>query len=78
MMEPEPTFKSSPRSQASSGVGGNSTCGAEGPTAEETAAIVTVLALLQTDATPEAEPPGMSAWARAGRREAARPWTKQE
>jgi hypothetical protein len=48
------------------------------PTEEETAAIMAVVTLLQADEPQEARAPRMSAWAQAGRREAVRPWTRQE
>jgi hypothetical protein len=53
-------------------------CGTELPTAEETAAIVAVLSLMQEEPPQAAESVRTSPWARAGRREAVRPWTKPE
>jgi hypothetical protein len=47
------------------------------PSMEETAAIIAVLSLMQTEAPADQEAPRASAWARAGRREAVRPWTRQ-
>ena len=48
------------------------------PSAEEAAAIVAVLSLMQAEPHPGTEAPSASAWARAGRREAIRPWARQE
>lgn len=47
------------------------------PLAEEAAAIVAVLTLLQAEAPPGTAAPRVSAWAQAGRREALRPWKRQ-
>lgn len=65
------------RSDAKSGVGGSIPHSPVGTALEETAAMVAVLALMQTETSLDTEPPSMSAWARAGRREAVRPWKKQ-
>lgn len=51
--------------------------GTAAPTAEETAAIVAVLALVQAEEPKVEDSPRPSSWARAGRRDAVRPWTKQ-
>ena len=50
----------------------------DAPTDEETAAIIAVLSLMQVEAPTEPSASQTSAWARAGKREAVRPWTGKE
>jgi hypothetical protein len=52
-------------------------CSPEPPTEEEVAAIMAVLMLIQAESAPVPEAPRVSAWARAGKREAVQSWTKQ-
>ncbi len=78
MADLEPGSDPSPILLSKTGVRREAACTAEGPTLEETAAIAAVLALMQAEAPPEVDPPRASAWARAGRREAVRPWPEQE
>jgi hypothetical protein len=49
-----------------------------GPSGEAAAAIIAVLSLMQAETPSGTEVPRASAWARAGRQEAVRPWTRQE
>ncbi len=78
MTEQESISHSSHVRHAKSGLGGSDANSSEGTSLAETAAMVAVLALMPVEASVGAEPPRMSAWARAGRREAVRPWKKQE
>jgi hypothetical protein len=78
MAEQEPANASAPVSPTRSQAGKRSAHDTKGATPEVAAAIVAVVALTQAEALPEAEPPRASAWARAGRREAVRAWTKPE
>lgn len=68
----------SPIPSEQSGSAGRGAYGSDTPAEEETAAIIAVLSLMQREATREATGPRTSAWARAGRREAVRPWTGKE
>jgi hypothetical protein len=78
MADMKPGSDSAPIMLTRTGVGREAACNAEGPTLEKAAAIAAVLALMQAEAHPEADPPRASAWARAGRREAVRPWPERE
>ena len=57
---------------------GGAASGPDTPVEEETAAIIAVLSLMTTEDSSEEITPQISAWARAGRREAVRPWTGKE
>jgi hypothetical protein len=74
----KPTSNAFRESQVSRGVGNQAVQIAGEPSAEEAAAIIAVLSLMQREAPSGTEVPRTSAWARAGRREAVRPWTRQE
>ena len=78
MVEQEPTSRVSPGSPKHVRDGRIDASRADVPGDEEAAAIIAVLSLMRTDAPLEANTPRASAWARAGRREAVRPWPGKE
>ncbi len=78
MAEQKSTTNASRPSRAGRGAGDQAVRMAGEPSPEEAAAIIAVLSLMQPEAPTGAGAPRASAWARAGRREAVRPWTRQE